>query len=43
MVKYSRAPVDSINWGAKEGYNVKEPGCNPTSATKLLHDSGQVI
>lgn len=43
MVKCSGAPVDSINWGAKEGYDVKEPGSNPTSATKLLHDSGQVI
>jgi len=43
LVKCSGAPMDSINWGAKGGYNVKEPGSNPTSATKLLHDSGQVI
>lgn len=42
MVKCSGAPVDSINWGAKGGYDVKGPGSNP-SATKLLHDSGEVI
>lgn len=30
--------MDSINWEAKGVYNVKEPGSNPTSAIKLLHD-----
>lgn len=43
LVKCSGAPMDSINWEAMGSYNVKEPGSNPTSATKLLHDSGQVI
>lgn len=43
MVKCSRAPMDMVNWRAKEGDNVKDPGSNPCSATKLLHDSGKVI
>ena len=35
--------MDLVNWGTKGGVNVKDPGSNPTSPIKLLHDSRQVI
>lgn len=43
MVKCSRAPMDSVNWGAKGGGDIKDPSSNPTAAIKSLNDSGQVI
>lgn len=39
----SRAAMGSVNWGAKGRDHVKDPGSNPSSATKLLPDSGKVI
>lgn len=35
--------MDSANWWAKGVGDVQDPGSNPISTTKLLHDSGQVI
>lgn len=43
MVKCSRAPLDAVNQGARGKFNVTDLGSHPGSATKLLHDSRQVI